>query len=95
VPTGRIGADKLGWRENWALISLEEVYRGENGLFWDMKGFHAIADNNQSISGDVFKVEDEGVEDLDIGRKWYKDGAMTRWPAGLVHWGAKVHQFRG
>jgi hypothetical protein len=85
VSTGRIGVDEQGWREDWALISLEKEYEGDNGVFWDLEAFQSIAGDNQKISGDVFKVEVESGEDLDAGRLWYKDGAMTGWSAGQVN----------
>ncbi|KAA8895215.1 hypothetical protein FN846DRAFT_912027 [Sphaerosporella brunnea] len=71
---------------DWNLTTQEvKEYEGDNGVFWDLEAFQCIARDNQKISGEVFKVEVESSEDLDAGRLWYKDGAMTGWSAGRVN----------
>ncbi|KAA8897740.1 hypothetical protein FN846DRAFT_892982 [Sphaerosporella brunnea] len=81
VMTGKIGCDPQGWREDWALISLEDVFRGKNGLFRDLEGFGDISKGVQDIAADG---EVEGGVDLCHDRTWYKDGASTGWTAGEV-----------
>jgi hypothetical protein len=44
VVSGRLGVDKEDWREDWALIELDEVYRGQNGVFWDSENFRDLLD---------------------------------------------------
>ncbi|KAA8897741.1 hypothetical protein FN846DRAFT_992253 [Sphaerosporella brunnea] len=56
VMAGGIGCDPQGWREDWALISLEDVFRGKNGLFWDLEGFGDISKGVQDIAADDPKV---------------------------------------
>ncbi|KAA8896351.1 hypothetical protein FN846DRAFT_910744 [Sphaerosporella brunnea] len=81
VMTGKIGCDPQGWWEDWALISLEDVFRGKNGLFWDLEGFGDISKGVQDIAA---AGEVEGGVDLCHDRTWYKDGASSEWTAGEV-----------
>jgi len=87
VHCGKLGADDLGYREDWALIELHNGFVGANGIWWRMEDFQLLreADGVQPSSaafrGSIVAATNPslGVDDI-----WFKDGASTRWTSARL-----------
>jgi hypothetical protein len=77
VRGGRLGVDREGYREDWAVIELEPPYDGENGVWWAEERF----EGEEPIQvGRLVGCEDPAAD----GTVWWKEGAATGWTEGKM-----------
>jgi hypothetical protein len=87
VHCGRLGADDLGYREDWALIELQDGFVGVNGIWWEMNEWEndrrtfGVQPSSAAFRGSVVAAADPSLGGNDI---WFKDGASTGWTAGRL-----------
>ena len=81
---GRIGVDRDGLREDWALVNVTPERRGQNGSWCDVGELELSAelvggpDQRGAFGGGVLGVKDPGQN----GLIWAKDEATTGWTVG-------------
>jgi hypothetical protein len=87
VHCGRLGADDLGYREDWALIELQDGFVGTNGIWWERNKWErqrrafGVQPSSAAFQGSVVAVADPYLGAYDI---WFKDGASTGWTAARL-----------
>jgi len=91
VQCGRLGVDEEDYREDWALIELQDRFVGKNGIWW----WEDILETIIGVQpGTKFTGKVVGVEDPVLGTSevWFKDGASTDWTEGTLI-STEVHLF--
>jgi len=87
VHCGRLGADDLGYREDWALIELQDGFVGVNGIWWEVNQWEryrrafGVKPGSAAFRGSVVAAADPSLGANDI---WYKDGASSGWTAARL-----------
>ncbi|KAF8253466.1 hypothetical protein K440DRAFT_642413 [Wilcoxina mikolae CBS 423.85] len=84
VECGQIGVDFDGFREDWALIKLNEGWKGVNGEWWAEDSWEMLRRSVEIHQKGIFMGEVRSIEDPVLGRNdiWYEDGDTTGWTAG-------------
>jgi 2-oxoacid dehydrogenase-like protein with E3 subunit-binding domain len=91
VKFGEIGTNSEGWRVDFALFSMEDGFRGQNGLFFDglmVELFLATEKRSPDFTGSNGVI---GAVDADEGVICYADGASSGCTAGRVGSDAVIH----
>jgi hypothetical protein len=82
VQYGHIGTNSNGWRSDWALIRLDERWRGINGewMYNEMVDFYARTTRKLIL----FSKGIVDCSDPEAGQICYKDGAYSGCTVGIV-----------
>ena len=91
VKFGGIGTNSKDWRVDFALFSMEDGFRGQNGLFFDrqmVERFFATEERSLDFTGSNGII---GAADADEGVICYADGASSGCTAGKVSSDTVLH----
>jgi hypothetical protein len=83
VQYGHIGTNSNGWRSDWALIRLDEKWRGINGEWM----YNEMVDLYSETAAEKFTPFSKGIVDCsdpEAGQLCYKDGAYSGCTVGIV-----------
>jgi hypothetical protein len=79
VKGGRIGVDRAGYREDWAVIELDPLYNGENCVWWeDPDHLSRFVGKESFQAGRLVGCKDPAAD----GTEWYQEGATDSWEGG-------------
>jgi hypothetical protein len=79
VKGGRIGVDRAGYREDWAVIELDPLYNGENCIWWeDPDHLSRFVGKESFQAGRLVGCKDPAAD----GTEWYQEGATDSWEGG-------------
>jgi len=80
------GVEEVEYRDDWALIELQDGLVGKNGTWWEEYILEMLRIQLGLRPGTKFTGKVVGVEDSELGNSdvWFKDGATTGWTVGAL-----------